>query len=170
MSYLSYPFIFFLELQEPCLNFYVRTKFCDAQVSSVFTKELVFLCRARCVLSRLCCNGQGLQRRRDRTQRDIGKMENFSCCACGHLNQNTSHFFLYCPATDSIRCSLFDDSFFFTTCWSRPLRVSRLLRLHGLPPSPIARKGTGNNDNNINVVWGKYLAVIFFAWRIPNSS
>ena len=37
----------------------------------------------------------------------IGRIENSSCSACGHPSQDTSHLILHCPATDSLRLSLF---------------------------------------------------------------
>ena len=40
----------------------------------------------------------------------IGRIENPSCSACGHSSQDTSHLVLHCPATDSLRRSLFGDS------------------------------------------------------------
>ena len=40
----------------------------------------------------------------------IGRIENSSCSACGHPSQNISHLILHCPATDSLRRSLFGDS------------------------------------------------------------
>ena len=62
---------------------------------------------ACCVLSRLCCNGHSLGISSYLSR--IGKIENLSCSACGHPSHNISHFILHCPATDSLRRSLFGD-------------------------------------------------------------
>ena len=40
----------------------------------------------------------------------IGRIENPSCSACGHLSQNTYHLILHCLATDSLRRSFFGGS------------------------------------------------------------
>ena len=100
---------------------------------------------ARCVLSRLRCNGHSplLSSYLSR----IARIENPSCCACGHSSQNTSHLILHCPATDSLRRSHFGDSLSIYDFWSRPWGVARLLGLHGLPPCPIRWKGSGDNNN-----------------------
>ena len=42
----------------------------------------------------------------------IGRIENPSCSACGHSSQDISHLILHCPATDSLRRSLFGHSLF----------------------------------------------------------
>ena len=86
----------------------VSSKFLDTQVPSISTEELVLPCHARCVLSRLCCNGHSfllgcyLSR--------IGRIENPSCSAWGHQSQDTSHLILHCPAMDSMHRSLFGNS------------------------------------------------------------
>ena len=73
----------------------------------------------------------------------IGRIENPSCSACGHSSQDTSHLVLHCPATDSLRRSLFGDSLSLYDLWSRPWRVARLLGLHGHPPCPHPSEGVG---------------------------
>ena len=116
-------------------------KYFDTQVPSTSTEELVLPRHARCVLSRLRCNvhslllGSCLPRK--------GRIENSSCSACGHSSQDTSHLILHCPATDSLRRSLFGDSLSLYDLWSRPWGVSRLLGLHGLPPCPHPSEGVG---------------------------
>ena len=87
---------------------------------------------ARCVLSRLRCNGHSLLLGSYLAR--IGRIENSSCSACGHSSQDISHLILHCPATDSLRRSLFGDSLSLYDLWSRPWVVARLLGLHGLPP------------------------------------
>ena len=86
----------------------VSSKFFDTQVPSISTEELVLPRHARCVLSRLRCNELSLLLSSYLSR--IGRIENPSCSACGHSSQDTSHFILHCPATDSLRCSLFGDS------------------------------------------------------------
>ena len=122
----------------------VSSKFFDTQVPSISTEELVLPCHARCVLSRLCCNGHSLLLGSYLSR--IGRIENPSCSACGHSSQDTSHLILHCPATDSLRSSLFGDSLSLYDLWSRPWGVTRLLGLHGLPPCPIPRKGSGKQQ------------------------
>ena len=63
---------------------------------------------ARCVLSRLRCNEHSLLL--DSYFSRIGRIQNPSCSTCGHLSQDISHLILHCPATDSLRHSLFGDS------------------------------------------------------------
>ena len=86
----------------------ISCKFFDTQARSISTEELVLPRHARCVLSRLRCNGHSLLLGSHLSR--IGKIENPSCGACGHSSLDTSHFILHCPATDSLRRSLFGDS------------------------------------------------------------
>ena len=58
----------------------VSSKFLDTQVPSISTKELLLPRHARCVLSRLRCNGHSLLGYLTR----ISRIENPSCSACGH--------------------------------------------------------------------------------------
>ena len=74
--------------------------------------------RSLCVLSRLCCNGHSLVLSSYLTK--IGRIENPSCSAFEHPSQDTSHLILRCPATDSLRRSLFGDSGSLYKLWSRP--------------------------------------------------
>ena len=124
----------------------VSFKFFDTQVPSISTEELVLPRHARCVLSRLRCNGHSLLLGHYLSR--IGRTENPSRSACGHSSQDISHLILHCPATDSLRCSLFGDSLSLYDLWSRPWGVYRLLRLHGLPPCPPSL-GRGRVTNNI---------------------
>ena len=119
----------------------VSSKFFDTQVPSIFTEELVLPCHARCVLSRLRCNGHSLLLGSYLSR--IGRTENRSCSACGHSSQDTSHLILLGPATNSLRRSLFGNSLSLYDLWSRPWVVSRLLGLHGLPPCPHPSEGMG---------------------------
>ena len=124
----------------------VSSKFFDTQVPSISTEELMLLRHARCVLSRLRCNGHSLLLSSYFSR--IGRIKNPSCSACRHPSHDTSHLILHCTATNSSRRSLFGDFLSLYDLWSRPWRVSRLLGLHGLTPFPIPWKGSGNNNNN----------------------
>ena len=119
----------------------VSSKFFDTQVPSISTEELVLPRHARCVLSRLRCNGHSLLL--GSYLSTIGRIENPSCSACGHSSQDTFHLILHCPASDSLRRSLFGDSRSLYDLWSRPWGVARLLRLHGLPPCSHPSEGVG---------------------------
>ena len=119
----------------------VSPKFFDTQVPSISTEELVLPRHARCVLSRLWCNGHSLLLGSYLSR--IGRIENPSCSASGHPSQDTSHLILHCSAMDSLSRSLFGKSLFPYDLWSRPWRVARLLELHGLPPCPHPLEGVG---------------------------
>ena len=119
----------------------VSSKYFDTQVPSISTGKLVLPRHARCVLSRLRCNGHNLLLGSYLSR--IGRIENPSCSACGHPSQDISHLILHCPATDSLGRSLFGDSPSLYDLWSRPWGVARLLGLHGLPPCPHPSEGVG---------------------------
>ena len=126
----------------------VSSKYFDTQVPSISTKELVLPRHARCVFSRLRCNGHSLLLGSYLPR--IGRIENPSSSACEHSSQDVFHLILHCPATDSLRRSLFGDSLSLYDLWSRPWGVSRLLGLHGLPPCPISRKGSGKQQQHVS--------------------
>ena len=63
---------------------------------------------ARCVFSRLHCNGHSLLLSSYLCR--IGRIENSSWSACGHSSQDTSHLILHCLASNSLSRSLFGDS------------------------------------------------------------
>ena len=115
----------------------VSSKLFDTEVPSISTEELVLPCHARCVLSRLRCNGHSLLLGSYLSR--IGRIENPSCSACDHSSQDISHLILHCPATDSLRRSPLS----LCDLWSRPWGVARLLGLHGLPPCPHPSEGVG---------------------------
>ena len=108
----------------------VSSKYFDTQVPSISTEELVLPRHARCVLSRLRCNGHSLVLGSYLSR--IGRIENSSCSACGHSSQDISHLIVHCPATESLRRSLFGDSLSLYGLWSRPWGVARLLGLPSL--------------------------------------
>ena len=139
----------------------VSSRFFDTQAPSISTEELVLPRHARCVLSRLRCNGRSLLLSSYFSR--TGRIENPSCSDCGHLFQDTSHLILPCPATDSLRRSLFGDSLSLYNLWSRPWRVARLQRfcrkyphqnhvkdfgmaqITSSPPSPLDAKINGED-------------------------
>ena len=67
----------------------VSSKFFNTQIPSISTEELVLPRHARCVLSRLRCNGYTLLLSSYLTR--IGRIENSSCSACGQSSQDISH-------------------------------------------------------------------------------
>ena len=119
----------------------VSSKYFDTRVPSISPEELVLPRHARCVLSRLRCNGHSLLLGSYLSR--IGRIENSSCSACGDPSQDISHLILHCPATDSLRRSLFGDSLSLYDLWSRPWGVAQLLGLYGLPPCPHPSEGVG---------------------------
>ena len=120
----------------------VSSKFFDTQVSSISTEELVLPRHARCVLSRLRCNGHSLLLGSYLSR--IGRINNPSCSACGHSSQDISHLILHCPATDSLRRSLFDDS--LTTSGPGPGESPGFWGSMVLCHAPIPRKGSGKQQ------------------------
>ena len=122
----------------------VSSKYFHTQVLSISAVELVLPRHACCVLSRLPCNGHSLLLGSYLSR--IGRIDSPSCSACGHSSQDISHLILHCPATDSLRRSLFGNSLSLYDLWSRPWGVSRLLGLHGLPPCPHLSEGSGNQQ------------------------
>ena len=119
----------------------VSSKFFDTQIFLISTEELVLPRHARSVLSRLRCNGHSLLLGSYLSR--IGRIENSSCSACGHSFQDTSHLIPHCPATDSLRRSLFGDSLSLYDLWPRPWGAGRLLGLHGLTPCSHPSEGVG---------------------------
>ena len=89
---------------------------------------------ARCVLSRLRCNGHSLLLSSYLSR--IGIIENPSCTACGHSSQDTSHLILHCPAMDSLRRSLFGDSLQHLVQTLGSFPASGALWSSAMPPSP----------------------------------
>ena len=102
----------------------VLSKFFDTQVSSISTEELVLPRHARSVLSRLLCNGHSLLLSFYLSR--IGRIENSSCSACGHLSSHSalSSYGLLAPLA------------FWRLSGPDSGRVARLLGHHGFPPCP----------------------------------
>ena len=122
----------------------VSSKIFNTQVPSISTEELVLPRHPSCVLFHLHCYEHSLLLGSNLSR--IGRTETPSCSACGHSSQDTFHLILHCPATDSLRRSLFGDSPSLHDLWSRPWGVARLLGIHGLPPCPILWKGSGKQQ------------------------
>ena len=114
---------------------------------SISTEELVLPRHARCVLSRLRCNGHSLLLSSYRSR--IGRIENPFCSACGHPSQDICHLILHCAATDSLRRSLFGDSLSLTTSGPCAGELPGFWGSMVFRHATIPRKGSGNNNNNI---------------------
>ena len=94
------------------------SKFFDTQIPSISTEELVFpLISLELAESRILAGPA-----------------------------DTSYLIAHCPATGTLRRSVFGNSLSLYDLWSRPRRVVRLLGLHGFPLYPIPRKESGNDN------------------------
>ena len=107
---------------------------------------------ARCVLSRLRCNGHSLLLSSYLSR--IGKIENPSCSACGHSFQDISHLIPHCPTTDTFFAAPSLATLCFSTTsgpnpWELPGFLGSMVFRH----APIPQKRSGNN-NNSNVTMG----------------
>ena len=111
-----------------------------AEAWQISIEELVFPRHARCVLSRLRCNGHSLVL--GSYLSSIGRIENPCCSACGHSSRTPLNS-LCTVQLRTLRRSLFVYSLPLYDLWSRPLGVGRLLGLHGLPPCPHPSEGVG---------------------------
>ena len=120
----------------------VSSKYFDTQVPSIFTEELVLPRHARCVLSRLRCNGHSLLLGSYLSR--IGKIENSSCSACEHSSQNTSHLILHGRATDSLTTLCL-----FTTSGPDPGELPGFWGPMVFRHAPIPWKGSGNQQQHI---------------------
>ena len=122
----------------------VSSKYFDTQVPSIFTEELVLPRHARCVLSRLRCNGHSLLL--DSYLSRIGRIENPSCSACGHLSSHSalSSYGLFAPLTLwRLSVSLLP---LVQTLGSCPASVAPWSS--AMPPS-LGRGRVTNNNNNM---------------------
>ena len=99
---------------------------------------------ARCVLSRLRCNGHSLLLGSYLSR--IGRIENPSCSACGHSSQDISHLILHCPATDSLRRSLLATLCLFMTSGPDPGELPGFWGSMVFRHAPIPRKGSGKQQ------------------------
>ena len=94
------------------------------------------------MLPHLRCNGHSLLLSSYLSM--IGRIENPSSSACGHLSQDTSHLILHCPATDSLRHSHFATLCLCTTSGPDPGEFPGFPGLLVFRHAPIPRKGSGN--------------------------
>ena len=131
----------------------VSSKFFDTQVPSNSTEELVLPRHARCVLSRLRCNGHSLLLGSHLSR--IGRSENSSCSACGHSSQDTSHLISSYSALSS-----------YGLCATHSLATLYLITTPGPDPgelpgfwgsmvfrhAPIPRKGSGKQQQQQQVM------------------
>ena len=131
-------------------------------VMLISTEELVLPRHARCVLSRLRCNGHSLVLGSYLSR--IGRTENPSCSACGHSSQDTSHLILHCPATDSLRRLLYGDSLLFTTFGPDPGQLPGFWGSMVFRHAPIPRKGSGKQQQHANHV--SYFAARLFCCKM----
>ena len=123
----------------------VSSKYFDTQVPSISTEEVVLPRHARCVLSRLRCNGHSLLLGSYLSR--IGRIENSSCSACGHLSSHSarSSYGLFAPLT----------------LWRLSVSLRPLVQTLGscpasgapwcsaMPPSLGRGRVTNNNNNNL---------------------
>ena len=116
----------------------VSCKFFDTQVPSMSTEGLVLPRYCRCALPHLYWNGHRLLLNSYLFK--IGRTENPSCSADSHstLELLISFHSVQLRALSTARSLA---TLFLCELWSRLLGVSRL------PPCPIPRKGSGNNNN-----------------------
>ena len=122
----------------------VSSQFFDTQVLSISTEELVLPRHARCVLSRLRCNGQSILLSSYLSR--IGRIENPCCSACGHSSQDISHLILHCPATDSAPLTL-ATLCLSTTSGPDPGEFPGFWGSMVFCHAPIPRKGSGKQQH-----------------------
>ena len=129
----------------------VSSQFLDTQAPSISIEELVFLRHARCVLSRLRCNGHSLMLSSYLSM--IGIIENLSCSACGHPPQDISFFLSFCTVQLRTLCPPCFLAIFCLSTTSSPCpgefpgyRCSMVFR-----DALIPREGLGNNNNNSKI-------------------
>ena len=125
----------------------VLSKFFDTQVPSISTEELVLPRHARCVLSRLRCNGHSLLLGSYLSR--IDRIENPSCSACGHSFQDTSFCTfqlrtLYATHSLATLCP-------FTTSGPDPGKLPSFWGSMVFRHAPIPRKGTGQQQQQHDV-------------------
>ena len=119
----------------------VSSKFIGTQIPLISTEEPVLKRHARCVLSRLRCNGHSLLLSSYLSR--IGRIENLSYSAFGHPSRDTSHLILPCPAMDSL--AIFS---FSTTFGAVPVELPSFWDPMVFRHAPIPQKMSGNNNNS----------------------
>ena len=126
----------------------VSSKFIDTQVPSISTEELVLSRHARCVLSRLRCNGHSLLL--DSYLSRIGRIENPSCSAC-ETRPRTS-LISFCTVQPRTLCAAHSLATLCLSTTSGP-DPGELLGFWGsmvFRNVPISRKGSGKQQQQID--------------------
>ena len=116
---------------------------------------------ARCVLSRLRCNGHSLLLGSYLTR--IGRIENSSCSACGHSSQDIPHLILHCPATDTAPLTLCPSTTSGPDLGELPSFWGSMVFRH----APIPRKGSDNQQQHACV---RYFSSIYTFQIFDNQS
>ena len=96
---------------------------------------------ARCVLSRLRCDGHSLLLGSYLSR--IGRIENPSCSVCGHSSHDISHLILHCPATESLATLCHS-----TTSGPDPEEFPGFWGSMVIRHAPIPLKGSGNQQQH----------------------
>ena len=124
----------------------VSSKDFDAHVPSISIEKLALSRHARCVLSRLRCNGQSLLLSSYFSR--IGRIENDFCSAGGHSSRTPLISFCIvqlrtlCPARSLATLIL------STTSGSDPGELPDFWSSVVFRHAPIPRKASGSNNNN----------------------
>ena len=122
----------------------VSSKYFDTQVPSTSPEKLVLLRHARCVLSRLRCNGHSLLLSSYLSR--IGRIENPSCNACGHRPRTL--LISFCTVQLRTVCAAHSLATVYLSTTTGPDRGE--LPASGAPSSsampPIPRKGSGKQQ------------------------
>ena len=94
---------------------------------------------ARCVFSRLCCNGHSLLLSSYRSW--IGRIENPSCSSCGHLSQDTFYLILHCSLPTLRAARSLATLYLFTTSGPNLGELPGFKGFMVFGHAPIPRKG-----------------------------
>ena len=124
----------------------VSSKFFDRQVSSIFIEELVLPRHARCVLSHLRCNGRSRLLSSYLTR--IGRIENLSCSACGHLSQTSLISFCIVQLRTTYAARSLATLCLSTTSGPGPEELPSFWGSMVFCHAPIPRKGSDDNNNS----------------------
>ena len=120
----------------------VSSKYFDPQVPSISTEELVLSRHARCVVSRLRCNGHSLLLSSYLSR--IGRIKNSSCSAWGHSSQDIS----FCTVQLRTYCAVHSLATIClsTTSGPDPAELPGFWGFMVFRHAPIPRKGSGNQQ------------------------
>ena len=135
------------------------------KVPSIFTEELVLPRHARCVLSRLRCNGHS--QLLSSYLSSIGKIENSSCSACRQSSRTL--LISFCTVQLRILCAARSLATLClpTTSNPRPGKLSGFWGSMVSRHAPIPRKGSGNNNSTM-VHQIQKMTVEHLESKIPN--